>query len=92
MAVSLRGRFVEVDTAGTEETTGFSLEDVTVVDAGPDGPPGLEGATISLDMPSAVAGENWSGKEVMVEGHFDDPSGKEENARRVLTVEHIEEA
>lgn len=92
MAVSLRGRFVEAGASGTEETTGFNLEDVAVIEADLGEPSDLEGATINLDMPSVVAGENWSGEEVVVEGHFKEPSAKGGAARRVLTVEHIHEA
>jgi hypothetical protein len=87
MAVVLRGRFAEAEAAGTEETTGFNLEDVTIVEMDPQGPSDLEATAINLDMPSAVAGVNWVGKEVVVEGHF-----KEGGARRVFTVEHIHEA
>ncbi len=42
MAVTLRGRFVEAEAAGIEETTGFNLEDVTVVEADPQETPTLQ--------------------------------------------------
>lgn len=89
MTAALRGRVVEAESAGTEETTGFNLEDVTVVDAGPEETTGFdaEGATINLDMPSAVSGENWVGKEVEVSGRFE----RREGDRRVFVVESIDE-
>lgn len=92
MAVSLRGRIVEADTAGTEETTGFNLEDATVVEANSNEPSDLEGTTISLSMPTATSGENWAGKEVAVEGNFEEPPGEGETTRRVFKVERIDEA
>ncbi len=89
MTVALRGRFVEAESAGTEETTGFNLEDVTVVEADPEetffAP---EGEAINLSMPSAVSGENWVGKEVVVEGHFEQSGGQ----HWVFVVESIDEA
>ncbi len=90
MAATLRGRFVEAEPAGAEETTGFNLEDVTVVEADPGEGPGFDpgGETINLAMPSAISGENWVGKEVEVEGHFEQRGGGD---RRVLVVESINE-
>ncbi len=90
MAATLRGRFIEAESAGMEETTGFTLEDVTVVEADPGEDPGFdpEGETINLAMPSAVSGENWVGKEVEVEGHFEQRGAA---YRRVLVVESINE-
>ncbi len=94
MAVTLRGRFVEGKSAGESETTGFSLEDVTVVkaDAEETSAADIEDTTVGLDMPSAVSAENWVGQEVVIEGRFDAPSGGEGAARRVFVVEHIDEA
>lgn len=94
MAATLRGTFVEGELAGAEETTGFNLEDVTVVEADPEETSGsdLEGTTINLDMPSAVSGENWVGKEVVVEGHFEEAAAEGETTRWVFTVESIDEA
>ncbi len=91
---TLRGRFVEASSAGAEETTGFSLEDATVVGADSEGASDLEpsGETINLDMPSAVSAENWVGKEVVVEGSFEAASAGEANPRRVFRVESIDEA
>lgn len=90
MATTLRGRFIEAESARMEETTGFALEGVTVVEAdpaeGPDFDP--EGETIALDMPSTVSAENWDGKEVEVEGHFELRGGA---YRQVLVVESINE-
>lgn len=88
MAVVLRGGFVEVEPAGEEETTGFSLEDVRVVEAAPEETPSFdpEGETINLDMPAAHVGETWVGKEVEVEGRFE-----QEGGRWVLVVEEIDE-
>ncbi len=91
MAISLRGRFVEADTAGTEETTGFNLEDAVVVEADSEELSDLEDTTISLNMPSVASGQNWSGKEVVVEGNFEEPPGEGETARRVFKVESIDE-
>ncbi len=71
MAATLRGRFVETDQPTGEETTGFNLEDVTVVETDTGDPSNLKTTTIDLDMPSAVAGENWVDKEVIVEGRGD---------------------
>ncbi len=93
MAATLRGRFVEAEQPAGEETTGFNLEDVTVVEADPEetSGPDVEGTTVDLDMPSAVSAENWVGQEVIVEGRFDAaPSG--ETSRRVFVVESIDEA
>ncbi len=95
MAATLRGRFVEAEeAAGAEETTGFNLEDVTVVEADPEESVGFdpEGQTNNLDVPVAHAAENWVGKEVVVEGHFEEASSEEEATRRVFTVESIDEA
>ena len=91
MAATLRGRFVETEQPTGEETTGFSLEDVTIVEPDPEGPAHLETTPVSLDMPSAVSAENWVGKEVKVEGHFDAPP-EEGASRQVFVVEHIDEA
>jgi hypothetical protein len=91
MAATLRGRFVEAEPAGREETTGFSLEDVTIVESDPEGPSDLQTATVNLDMPSAVSAENWAGKEVNVEGHFEEPPPGEGSHRSVFVVEHIDE-
>ncbi len=90
MASILRGRFVEAQQPAREETTGFSLEHVTVVVLDPEGPSHLE-TTVNLDMPLAVSAENWVGKEVNVEGRFDAPPG-EAASRQVFVVEHIDEA
>ncbi len=92
MAISLRGRFVEAEAAGTEETTGFNLEDAEVVEADSGEPSDLEDTTISLNMPTVTAGQNWSGKEVVVEGNFEEPPGEGETTRRVFKVESIDEA
>ena len=55
MAAALRGRFVEGELAREEEeeTTGFLLEDVTVVEADPEAPSEFdpEGEMINLNMP-----------------------------------------
>ncbi len=90
MAATLRGTFVEAEQPAGEETTGFSLEDTTIIEQDPEGPSDLQATTINLDMPSAVSAENWVGKEVKVEGHFDAPP--EEPSRQVFVVEHIDEA
>ena len=92
MGVILRGRFMEADPAGAEETTGFSLEEVEVVEADPaeTSGPDVEGTTVNLDVPSAVSGENWTGQEVVVEGHFRGAPPQETN-RRVFVVESIDE-
>ncbi len=64
MAATLRGRFVETEPAGTEETTGFGLEDATLIEADPEETSDFdpEGVEIDLDMPSAVSAENWVGR------------------------------
>jgi hypothetical protein len=90
MATTLRGRFVEADQPLGEETTGFSLEDVTIVETDPEDPSHLETTMVDLGMPSAVSAENWVGKEVNVEGHFDAPP-EEASSRQVFVVEHIDE-
>ena len=92
MAAALRGRFVEGEPAGEEETTGFLLEDVTVVEADPKAPSDFdpEGEMINLNMPSTVSGENWVGKEVEVEGRFEQ-EGEPEGARWVFVVQEIDE-
>jgi hypothetical protein len=98
VAATLRGRFVEAEeAAGAEETTGFHLEDVIIVEADPEESESIggfdpEGQTINLDMPSAVSAEHWAGKEVVVEGHFEEAFAEEEATRRVFTVESIDEA
>ena len=92
MAATLRGRFVEGEPAGEEETAGFLLEDVTVVEGDPEAPSDFdpEGEMINLNMPSAVSGENWVGKEVEVEGRFEQ-EGEPEAARWVFVVQEIDE-
>jgi hypothetical protein len=93
VAAALRGRFVEGKLAGEEEeTTDFLLEDVTVIEADPEAPPHFdpEGEMINLNMPLAVSGENWVGKEVEVEGRFEQ-EGEPEGARWVFVVEEIDE-
>ncbi len=90
MAATLRGRFVEAEQPAGEETTGFSLEDATVVEWDPEGPSDIKTTFISLDMPPDVSAENWVGKEVNVEGRFDAPP--EESSRQIFMVEHIDEA
>ena len=91
VAATLRGRFVETEQWGGEETTGFSLEDVTVVKTEPEetSGPDVEGSTVNLNMPSAVAGENWVGQEVIVEGRIDTGLF---TSRQVFVVENIDEA
>ena len=88
MAVVLRGRLVEGDPAGEEETTGFNLEDAQVVEATPENAPDFdpEGETINLDLPASHLGETWAGNEVEVEGRFE-----QEGGRWVLVVERIDE-
>ena len=94
MAAALRGRFVEGELAGgeEEETPGFLLEDVTVVEADPEAPSDFdpEGEMINLNMPLDVSGENWVGKEVEVEGRFEQ-EGEPEGVRWVFVVEEIDE-
>jgi len=93
VAAALRGRFVEGELAGgEEETRGFLLEDVTVVEADPEAPSDFdpEGEMINLNMPLAVSGENWVGKEVEVEGRFEQ-EGEPEGTRWVFVVEEIDE-
>ena len=92
MGVILRGRFMETDPAGAEETTGFSLEGVEVVEADPveTSGPDVEGTTVNLDVSSAVSGENWTGQEVVVEGHFRGVP-PQKTSRRVFVVESIDE-
>ena len=92
MAVTLRGRFVEAEDAGVEKITGFNLENVTVVEADSQAPADIEGTTVSLDMPSAAAGENWVGNEVTVEGDLEKAPAEEGDDQWVLTAERIEEA
>ncbi len=92
MAVTLRGRFVEAEDAGVEKITGFKLENVTVVEADSQAPADIEGTTVSLDMPSAAAGENWVGNEVTVEGDLEKAPAEEGDDHWVLTAERIEEA
>jgi hypothetical protein len=94
VAATLRGTFVEAESAGTEETTGFNLEGVTVVEADPEETAGFdpEGGAINLDMPSAVAAENWVGKEVVVEGIFEAASTGERTPGWVFRVDSIDEA
>ena len=87
----MRGRFVEAEQPAGEETTGFSLEDVTVVEQDAEGPSDLQSTTINLDVPPAVSAENWVGKEVNVEGRFEMPPPGE-SRRLVFVVEHIDEA
>jgi hypothetical protein len=43
-------------------------------------------------VPSAVAAENWVGKEVVVEGHFEEAAAEGETTRWVFMVESIDEA
>ena len=93
VAAALRGRFVEGELAGEEEETMvFLLEDVTVVEADPEAPTDFdpEGEMINLNMPLAVSGENWVGKEVEVEGRFEQ-EGEPEGHRWVFVVEEIDE-
>ena len=87
----MRGRFVEGELA-EEETTGFLLEDVTMVEANPEAPFDFdsEGEMINVNMPLAVSGENWVGKEVEVEGRFE-REVEPEGAHWVFVVEEIEE-
>jgi hypothetical protein len=94
VAATLRGRFVEAEPAGAEETTGFGLEDVTLIEADPEEAPDFdpEGVEIDLDMPSAVSAENWVGKEVVVEGSFEPAPTGERTPRRVFRVESIDES
>lgn len=89
VAATLRGRFVEGEPAGEEETTGFDLEDVTIVEADPEEAADFdpEGETVNLAMPSVVSAKNWVGKDVEVSGHFERRGGD----RRVLVVESIDE-
>jgi hypothetical protein len=93
VAATLRGRLVEAEPAGMEETTGFNLQDVTVIEADPEETSGFEpeGGTIDLDMPSAVAANNWIGKEVVVQGDFEATSTGERTPRWVFRVESIDE-
>ncbi len=87
MAAVLRGRFVE------GESTGFLLEDVTAVEADPEALADFddpEGEMINLNMPLDVSGENWVGKEVEVEGRFEQ-EGKPEDRRWVFVVKEIDE-
>ncbi len=88
MPISLRGRFVEGEPAVGEEGTGFLLEDVTVVEGDAEETSDFdpEGETIDLEMPSAVAVENWAGREVEVAGNFEQKGG-----RWVFVVEEIDE-
>ena len=89
---ALRGRFVEGELAGEEETPVFLLEDVTVVEADPEAPSDFdpEGEMINLNLPLSVSGENWVGKEVEVEGRFEQ-EGAPEARRWVFVVEEIDE-
>jgi hypothetical protein len=67
---------------------------VTVVEADPEETAGFdpEGGAINLDMPSAVAAENWVGKEVVVEGIFEAASTEERTPGWVFRVDSIDEA
>lgn len=92
MAATLRGRFVEAESAGTEEIIDFRLEDVMFIEPAPEGPAYLETTAVDLVMHSGVSHENWVGKEVVVEGRFDTPPSGDESSRWVFLVEHIDEA
>lgn len=91
---TVRGTFVEASSARAEETTGFSLEEATVVEADSEEASNLEpsGGTINLNMPSAVSAENWVGKEVVVEGSFEAASTGEATPRWIFRVDSIDEA
>lgn len=90
MATTLRGRFVEAVSVGVEKTAIFSLEEVTVVEMDPEGLSHLEATTIHLVMPSVVSGDDWIGREMVVEGRFDIPPPGE-TRRLVFVVKRIVE-
>ncbi len=90
MTTTLRGRFVEAVSVGVEKTTGFSLQEATVVEMDPEGLFHLEAKTIHLVMPSAISGDDWIGREMVVEGCFDIPPPGE-TRRLVFVVKRIVE-
>ncbi len=86
----MRGRFVGAMSVGVEKTTGFSLEEVTVVEMDAEGLSHLEAKTIHLVMPSVISGDDWIGREIVVEGRFDIPPPGE-TRRLVFVVKRIVE-
>jgi hypothetical protein len=77
---------------GKLDSLAILLEDVTVVEADPEAPSDFdpEGEMINLNLPLSVSGENWVGKEVEVEGRFEQ-EGAPEDRRLVFVVEEIDE-